>query len=165
MKNRTLSTLIVALCTLGAMSVILVVFLINAYEVFPENIKVRENGVTESVFEVRDLRLCPAQSPEYDIDLVCDASGAYNITLSYEELLPGNMKHFVDVVVQANGETVYIGRLSKLIDDKEVVSFDGTLEADEPLTVTVRYVMPYETGNEAQGTSADFDLHLKIEKI
>lgn len=165
MKNRTLGTILVALLALSAMAITLVLFLVEAHENFPESVKVRENGVTQDVFSVRDLQLYPGQSREYEIELVCDASGDYNITLAYEELESGSLKHYVDVAVKANGETVYTGKLSRLIDDKETVSFDGTLEAEEPLVVTVTYTMPHEIGNEAQGASTDFDIYLRIEKI
>lgn len=164
MNKKTVFIIISALLMLGLMASMLVMFVMKAHENFPKNIKVRENGVTEDVFTIRDLQLCPNQSKEYEVDLVCDASGDYNITMTYEELQQGTMKHYVDVVVKANGETVYTGKLSTLIDNKEIISFDGTLLAKEPLILTVTYTMPYEVGNEAQGTSADFDIHLKIQK-
>ena len=165
MNKKTVFIIISALLMLGLMASMLLMLMMKAHENFPKNIKVREDGVTEDVFAIRDLQLCPTESKEYEIDLFCDASGDYNITMAYEERKQGTMKHYVDVVVKANGETVYQGKLSKLIDGKEIVSFDGTLLAEHPLTVTVTYTMPYETGNEAQGTSADFDIHLKIQKI
>ena len=165
MNKKTVFIIISALLMLGLMASMLLMLMMKAHVNFPKNIKVREDGVTEDVFAIRDLQLCPTESKEYEIDLFCDASGDYNITMAYGERKQGTMKHYVDVVVKANGETVYQGKLSKLIDGKEIVSFDGTLLAEHPLTVTVTYTMPYETGNEAQGTSADFDIHLKIQKI
>ena len=68
-------------------------------------------------------------------------------------------------LVKVNGEAVYTGKLASLIDKNEIVSFDETLWANNPQTMTVVYTMPYETGDEAQGTTADFDIHLKIQKI
>ena len=165
MNKKTVFIIISALLMLALMASMLLMLMMKAHENFPKNIKVRENGVTEDVFTIRDLQLNPTESKEYEIDLVCDASGDYNITLTYEELQHGTMKYYVDVAVKANGEVVYEGKLSALIDDKEVISFDGVLLAEEPLVVTVIYTMPYETGNEAQGTSADFDLYLKVKKI
>ena len=165
MNKKTVFIIISALLMLGLMASMLILLVMNAHEDFSKNIKVREDGVTEDVFTVRDLRLSPNQSKEYEVDLVCDASGAYNITLEYEEKQHGTMKHYVDVVVKANGETVHEGKLSSLMDKHEIVSFDGNLFAKKPLTVTVIYTMPYEIGNEAQGTSADFNVHLKITKI
>lgn len=154
-----------AFFVLAMMASMLIVLVMQAHNNFPKDIKVREDGVTEDVFSVRNLRLCPTESKAYDVDLFCEASGDYNITLSYVETKPGAMKHFVDVAIKLNGEAVYTGKLASLIDKKEIVSFDETLFANDPQTVTVVYTMPYETGNEAQGTTADFDIHLKIQKI
>ena len=165
MKRKNIFILISSLLTLAAMASMLIVLMIVARRDFPKNIKVREDGVTEGIFTVRDLQLSPAQSRKYEVDLVCVASGDYNITIDYAEIFNGGMKHHVDVAGKANGETLYKGKLSKLIDGEETVSFDGVLKEKEPLTVTFVYMMPYETGNEAQGTSADFDVCFKIQKI
>ena len=165
MNKKTLNILIVALLVLGAMACMLIAFTANAREDFPESVKVKRNGETQEVFAVRDLKLTPSESKEYEIDLVCDASGAYDIALEYQEQHDGGMKRYVDVTVQANGETVYEGKLAKLLDGGEKIELQGTLYAQEPLVLKIIYTMPYETGNEAQGTSADFDLCLKIQKI
>ena len=73
--------MIVALLLLAAMAVILGVFLWQAKQNFPRNIKVREDGVTEGIMTVRDLKLHPAESREYSVDLFCEASGSYYISL------------------------------------------------------------------------------------
>ncbi len=142
----------------------LITFLGKAKEDFPENITVSEDGVTESILAVRDLKLCPTESKEYSVNLVCAASGSYHISLDYEEKKNGGMKPFVDVTVKFNGEVVYEGELAALLDSGELIQFEGELHAEEPLVVSICYLMPYDVGNEAQGTYADFDIHLKIEK-
>lgn len=164
MKNRSINMLITALLLLGAISVTLVFFLWKAEENFPKNIRVRQDGITEDILPVRDLHLNPTESKEYSVDLVCDASGAYYITLDYEELENGGMKHFVNVTVKADNEVIYEGPLAALLDSDKILQFEGNLFATKPLTVSICYLMPYEVGNEAQGTYADFDVHIKIEK-
>ena len=77
-------------------------------------ITVKENGVTESILEVRDLKLNPTESMEYDVNLLCDASGMYHISLDYNETEDGGMKPFVDVTVKVGGEQVYEGKLEEL---------------------------------------------------
>ena len=75
------------------------------------------------------------------------------------------MKHCVDVTVKSDGEVVYKGNLVELIDGKKTIEFDGELYAEDPVVITVCYEMPRNVGNEAQGTFADFDIRLKIEKL
>ena len=164
MKNKNINMLIVGLLLLGLMAVMLIVFLGKAKEDFPKNITVSENGVTESVLAIRDLKLNPTESKEYSVNLLCAASGSYHIYLDYEEKADGGMKPFIDVIVKFDDEVVYEGELSALLDGDEVIQFEGELHETEPLVVSICYLMPYDIGNEAQGTYADFDIHLKIEK-
>ena len=164
MKNKYANILIVALLLLAIVSVMLVVFLTDAKEKFPEKITVDADGVTESILPVRDLRLNPTESKEYSVNLVCIASGSYHIYVDYEESDDGGMKHFVEVTLKFDGETVYEGSLAELIDSDKTVQFDGELEEDEAVAVSFCYRMPDEVGNEAQGTYADFEVVLRIEK-
>lgn len=163
-KNSHINMLIVGLLLLVAMSVVLVVFIEYAHDVFDDNITVSSDGVTTSVKAVRDLRLTPTQSKTYSVNLVCEASGDYYIFLDYEETADGGMKRFVNVTVRLGDEVVYEGDLATLLDTDKVIEFEGTLEADDPLPVDITYEMPYETGNEAQGTSSDFNVKFTIKK-
>ena len=164
MKIKSISMFAFSLVLLLLMSTMLTFYMIYAHETFEEGITVSENGVTEAVVEVRDLNLAPSESREYVINLVCKASGGYHITLEYEEQLDGGLKQFVNVAVRLGEETVYEGRLSKLLSGEEKIQFDGVLEEKTPLPITVIYEMPVSIGNEAQGTYADFDVRLKILK-
>lgn len=164
MKKRSIYILIASLLMLGIMAVMLIVFLGKAKEDFPDSITVSENGVTESVMTVRDLKLNPTESKEYSINLVCEASGSYYVTLDYEEKADGGMKPFVDVTVKLDGQVIYEGQLLSLLDGDELIGFEAELHRKNPVKISVVYTMPYEVGNEAQGTYSDFDIIITIEK-
>ena len=167
MKNRSINMLIVSLLLLGVFSVILTVFLWQAKEDFPKDITVDEGGVTETILAVRDLKLNPTESKEYSVNLFCAASGGYDISLDYEETVNGRLKQFVSVTIKANDTVVYEGGLMALLDGNEVIRFNGELrnkKDEKPLVLTIIYHMPRSVGNEAQGTYADFDIHLSIKK-
>ena len=163
-KNKNVNILIISFLLIAVMAVMLIFFLNKVKEDFSENITVSADGVTEETLSVRDLKLVPAESKEYSVNLVCEASGNFCIYLNCEEKEDGGMKPFVEVTVKANGEAVYEGTLAELIDSGKTVEFEGELKSTEPLVVTIVYEMPREIGNEAQGTYSDFDIHLKIEK-
>ncbi len=164
MKNKGINILIVALLLLGAMSVMLIVFLGKAQEDFPEEITVSEDGVTEKIAAIRDLKLIPTESKEYSVDFICAASGKYEFSIEYEEIKDGGMKCFVAVEIELDGDTVYEGTLAALLDTDTVVEFDGELHTSEPMTVLFTYEMPYDVGNEAQGTSSDFNIIFSVKK-
>lgn len=164
MKKKSVNLLVTALLLLGAVAVVLFVFLGHAKEVFDDNLTVSADGETTHVMKVRDLRLNPADSREYTVNLLCEASGGYRITLDFEEKTDGGIKHFINVSVKCGDETVYTGPLALLIDEGKTVEFLATLEADDPVPITIKYEMPYETGNEAQETYSDFNVKLTINK-
>ena len=164
MKNKNINMLITAMILIIVFSVMLAVFLAMAHDEFDDNITVTVDGVTEKTLKVRDLRLSPTEKKEYVVGVFCSASGGYDISLTYVETLDGGMKPFVNVWVECEGVRVYEGTLVDLLDGGTVIRFAGELEAKDPLPITFCYEMPYEIGNEAQGTSADFDIKLKIEK-
>ena len=166
MKNRSINMLIVGFVLLSLMATALIFFLEDAKQRFPEDIEVKENGVTEGIMEVRDLKLHPSESREYSVNLYCEASGSYYIDLDFEETADGGLKPFIRVLVSADGMPVYSGELTELLDGEGKISFEGELlsKDDEPYVISVQYLMPYDVGNEAQGTYADFDVHITIKK-
>ena len=165
MKNSRLNMILVAIGVLTLMSIMLMLLIDYADRSFENDITVSENGITESVIPVRDLYLTPGDSREYHVNLFCKASGGYDIFLDFEEIQDGGMKRFVNVEVLANGERVYLGPLDELLDDEEkIVELNGELKAKDAYVLTFRYAMPLDIGNEAQRTSAKFDVCVKVKK-
>lgn len=164
MKNKNINMLIISFLVIAAFSIMLIIYVGTAKSDFSENIKVSQDGVTEDILAVRDLRLAPTESKEYSVNLVCAASGTFAFDLKYVEKTDGGLKPFVNVTITVNSEIVYQGTLENLINNGLTVSFKGELHAKEPLVLTFHYEMPREIGNEAQGTFSDFDIHVKVEK-
>lgn len=164
MKNRSINIIIVALLLLSVLSVVLIVFLDDAHKKFPESITVSEDGVTEKIGKIRGLKLVPTARKEYSVDFFCAASGKYEFDIEYDEIEDGGMKKFVNVKVTFDGEDIYKGTLESLLDTDTVIEFDGDLHETEPVTVVFSYEMPYEIGNEAQGTWSDFNIIFSVKK-
>ena len=164
MKNRSVNILIASFVLIGLFAVMLIVFLDYAKDGFADSITVSSEGRTESTLPVRNLRLNPSESKEYSINLVCAASGGFDVTIDFVEKADGGMKPFVNVTVKCDGELLYEGSLTALLDGDEVIVFEAELHATEPRVISVCYSMPYNIGNEAQGTYSDFDLYVMVEK-
>lgn len=164
MKNKNINMLIISFLVIAAFSIMLIIYVGTAKSDFSENIKVSQDGVTEDILTVRDLRLNPTESKEYSVNLVCAASGTFAFDLNFEEKTDGGLKPFINVTITADGNVVYQGTLKDLIDNGLTTSFIGELHAKEPLVLTFHYEMPREIGNEAQGTYSDFDIRIKVEK-
>ena len=164
MSRRSYFILVSIMLVLIAFSVMLNIFLYNADEKYEGSIDVRENGVTETVIPVRDLILSPGVSKEYHVDLICDATGSFFITLEYEESFDGGMKHFVNTTILSNDTVIFNGPLTDLIDKKIPIEFEEVIDESDPVVITFIYTMPVEIGNEAQRTSSEFDIHVEIKK-
>ncbi len=164
MKNKSINMLIASVLVLTAMSIMLLFFLIDADRKFEGEITVEENGITETVIPIRDLVLTPGAEKDYDVNLYCRATGSYHVMIEYTEDVDGGMKHFVDTTVEFDGEVIYHGPLTELIDEGLTIEFDTILDDAVPATLVFRYVMPLETGNEAQGAFSDFDITITVEK-
>lgn len=166
MSKRNIAILSVAMILLCLVAIMLMFMLNNAHENFEDDVTVTVDGVTTSVLPVRSLALNPGVKKEYKVNVLCEASGHYYLYLDYEEVLDGGMKRFVNVTVMCEGyeEPVFVGPLTDLIDEDELITLDGDLNSQDPLQITIYYEMPLNTGNEAQGTSADFNIKLSVKK-
>ncbi len=172
MTKRNIAILSVAMLLLTLIAIMLLFLLNRAHENFDDDVTVTVNSVTTSVVPVRNLHLYPGVSKEYKINLLCEASGRYDIFLDYEEVFNGGMKHFVNVSVMCEGKegVIYKGPLTELLHEDEngdeniIITLDGYLDAKDPLEIKIIYEMPASIGNEAQGTSADFNINLSIKK-
>lgn len=164
MKNRSFYILITAMVLLSIMAFILIAYIFRADQKFEGSIMVKENGITETLIPVRDLVLSPGVEKDYDVKLICDATGTYDVYLNFVEVEDGGMKEFVLVAVELDGKQVYEGSLTELIDEGVTIETVCELKSNDPVDVTFKYTMPLDTGNEAQGTFSTFDVHVVIEK-
>ncbi|MBR2970909.1 MAG: hypothetical protein IKC48_03840 [Clostridia bacterium] len=164
MKKRSLNILIVALAVVAVFAGMLVVYLNDAKDNFADSITLSNDGVTETVVSVNDLSLIPTQKKDYSISLQAEIEGTFDVVLDFAETRDGGMKQFVLVTIKSGDSVVYEGGLSDLLDDTDVV-FQVEIESGKAVDVNICYEMPESVGNEAQGTSADFDVHFRIEKV
>ncbi len=166
MSKRNIAILSVAMILLTLTAIMLMFLIDRAHENFDDDVTVTVNEVTTSSVPVRNLYLTPGDKKEYKVNVLCDASGHYNLYLDYREEHDGGMKPFVNVEIWCEGieEIVYEGPLTDLLDGEEIITLDGDLNSRDPLEIKIYYEMPLTTGNEAKGTSADFNIILSIKK-
>lgn len=120
-------------------------------------IKLDDSGVTHAELKFSANGLLPAESREYSVVLQAKTSGTYNVTLEFvgENSILGD---FVDVTVEYDGGKAEHS-LAEMLNG-ETVEF--TCEIAKKSAIKIIYTMPEETGNEAQGASADFDILLTV---
>ena len=125
-------------------------------------IKVRENGETEERLEMFALNMKPGEAEEYELILISESEGEYEVSLSFEERESGELKKYVRVEIES-GEEKIEKSLEELLRGEEA-KIGVRFEEEKRRQVVIRYKMPEEVGNEAQGTEAKFDIVVRAER-
>lgn len=153
--------LLIALALVILLGVVLVALLLANNDKIVKNIKLKEDGITKESLEFSANGLHPGDEKEYTINITSSVVGKYSVKFDFIEDKDGLLKSFIDVTL-TYGDTSYTYTLAELLDG-QTINFVCDV-SNEPAVITVKFVMPIETGNEAQGTYADFFANLTIER-
>ena len=129
-----------------------------------KTISVESEGITTETLTVKGLALHPGEQQEYTVVFEGELDGDFTVSLDYRETRNGGMKPFVAAILRTGGSVVYEGTLAELLNSDRVITFDARLSPDDPLTLSLCYQMPSHIGNEAQGTFAEFDITVTVER-
>ena len=115
----------------------------------------KEGATKEVVF--KELSIAPGQSCEYNLILEREDAVPCDITFDFEETQNLDLKKYVYVKMESDGEVFYDKLLADAFADKE---FHLRLEAkkEKQQTITVTYYLPQDVGNEAQNAKSVFKL-------
>lgn len=127
---------------------------------FSKEITVEINGTTTSLLKIGELNLKPGEDCEYNVNLKSKATGDYKISLDFTEITYSELKNFINVEIIVRDDEIYTKTLSELLDGEENTEFICSLKGDVATRIHIRYYMPQEVGNEAQGKVADFNVVL-----
>ena len=146
----------VSLCTLVGVCM-MSYFLVNFGDEDDIELKITVNESKKIEFD--QIMLIPGESFERKVVLRSDLSGDYDLSFDFTEDEEGLLKNFIYIKVTVNGETICDKLLSELIkEDGRVISV--YLSRSTNCDVVITCYMPEETGNEAEGTFADFALNI-----
>lgn len=123
------------------------------------NLEVEPNE-THSV-EFKELFLVPGKEEEYILSLKSDIKEKYNAEIIFDEIADGKLKNFAHAKIELNNNVVFDDSLSTLLNgDKITLSIDPKKNPAKQIKIT--YYLPAEVGNDAQDTTADFELFISI---
>ncbi len=153
----------IAMGLIAVMAISLIFFVKTDVPKLSETVTVSSDGVAEEALTVQSLTINPGETRECYVFLRSAMDGKFKANLTFEELNDGGLKSYVNVELFLNDQSVYDGSLTDLLLGTPV-TFNTDLDATDHTLLKITYKMPVETGNEAQGTTASFDIRLKIEK-
>ncbi len=121
------------------------------------------NEQPQTEMEVDLSGICPGMSISYEIHLQANENDNFGITMDFEKTDSDSLARFVDVEVKLNGEKIDSAKLSDYLSGRQItfpLKFDDTSEID----IEVIYSMGLDVGDEAQNTTADFNIILSAER-
>lgn len=153
--KKSISILILSLCVLILIGMMIFIVFSSIQNEFVRSIRLQANGITQEKMEITGLDLKPGDTREYELNYSCSYGGSYDLSFVFKSAKEGGMERFLVVEVE-NGDRKVTVPFSDLLKDDNGIEL--TLRLDEKLkdTVYMRFIMPTEVGNEAQGLSADF---------
>ena len=164
MKKHIFLIMSIALFTLAIFALTFNFFILDAQGSLEEQINIRSDATVNETIKVKELKLVPTESKEYEILFAYDITGNFKVSLDYFEKHDGGLKEYVLVNVSRDGEELYAGTLKELLDENVLIEFEEEIDNEHPVSIKIVYTMPREVGNEAQGSFATFNIKVKIEK-
>ena len=162
LKSKSLAMLFVSMGLIAVMAVTLISYLKSDTTSLANTVTVSEDGVVKESIEISSMTLNPDESRENYIFLRSEIDGNFNVTISFEEIQNGDLKNFVNVSVLVNDIAVQDETLLNLLSGT-AISFNENLNKTDAVIVKIVYKMPKSVGNEAQGTTASFNIRIKIQ--
>ena len=161
-KNKMAYIAFAMMCVLILLTCFLLYYLRNAQR--NTTITLTENGIVNTELKTDFGTLLPGQSSEYTLNFKCQDKGAYRFSFVYTAKEKSPLASYVTVELDDGEERKASGNLGELLSGERLVT---TYTFTESITtsMTVRYKMASDVGDEAQGANLDFDLKLTVEKI
>ncbi len=148
---------------LTVLGVVVGVVVMKAHKDFEKDVTIVLDGETLKSLDVSLTGFYPGMSKEYVIALKCEAEGEYEVSLSFEKKGTGELQNYIQTEIEVDGERVAMSELKSFFDGETAV-FDCNLTKSKSVKLVIRYTMPQEVGNEAQGATSDFDLVVSASK-
>ncbi len=153
--KKSIFLLIIGLIVLIFVGLMLFVVITFTQNDFSKTIRLQENGVTQEKFEIDGLNLKPGDNREYELKYSCVGGGLYDLTFEFNSKALGGMEKYIVVEVEDSNRKVSLP-LNTLFEKGNPIEITINLNEKLEETVYLRFIMPVEVGNEAQGTTTSF---------
>lgn len=122
---------------------------------------INEEKTTEVNVTLSDF--LPGDSKSYTIQMKNGEEEPISVVMSFEKKETDSLAPFMDVEIRVGGEKISEGKLEEYLNGK-TVTLSNALAVAATCEVEVIYSMGIEVGDEAQNTTADFNILLQGNK-
>lgn len=157
--KKSLNLVLILVCVALAFTGIVIRTVLQKQDALEENTVIDISGDTKKALKADLAGFYPGSKQEYRIALRGESEGSYAVTLAFRgESKSASLENYLTVTITANDVTIE-KRLQELLEGE-------TLELGRNVSdITITYAMPENTGNEVQGTTADFIIDLTVKNV
>lgn len=158
MTRKLVYVLTIILTIVIVFGIVIGIFVLKRQNEFSKDIKLSGEEVGEEL-DVSLEGFYPGRSLSYTVNFGAASSFSYDVVLSFVADGDCALAEFIVLNISLNGEEIAEGKLSAYIGGE---SCAFTLpKSEDGAVLKLEYTMPEETGNEAQGTTADFKVQIE----
>ncbi len=121
------------------------------------------NEQTQTEMEVNLSGICPSMTVSYKINLKANKGDSFDITMDFEKTDTDSLAPFVDVEIRLKDESLDSAKLSEYLEGRQI-TFPAKFDSDAEIDIEIVYSMGLDVGDEAQNTTADFNIVLFAER-
>lgn len=154
MKKLLFKTLIGSIFTLSLIGVIIIAEIFNSN--LESNIKLKKDGTVQKQLKIDLKGFYPGKEEDYTINLLTEDLRNLEGKMDFSNSNGGELQKFIFVKINS-GDYEEIFKLEDLLTPEKSVIFNITSDV-----IKIKYMMPIDVGNEAQGTGVFFDILLTV---
>ncbi len=163
MKKETVCALVSSLFVLTAVVFAIGAWIMNGQNRYSDEKTIFLDGTEQTEMQVSLSGLYPGKQESYFLHLNANMGDAFKATLVFEKKGTDTLAPYVEVEILVNGNALERGTLAEYLNGKEIdftLAFQKTTHAE----IGFVYSMGLDIGDEAQNTSADFDIILSTKR-
>lgn len=121
------------------------------------------DGEETKTLSFESLSLLPGESKDFFIDFKSSLSNKYVVNLDFQKLEDNGLDEYVTVEVNT-GNYECKSTLTNLFSKTEKISFNLDYSDSLNKQIQIKYLLPSNIGNEAQGKISNFNIVVGINK-
>lgn len=155
-NNKKLKyTIIFSSIILIIIIILLLLILLNRKPKLKDNTIITIDDEVVESYKVEISNFFPGYEKEYKITFISDDINKYDVSIDFNNPNEGKLKEYLNIVIITK-HTYLENTMNNFLTEEEIYLGKGIEE------IIIKYKMPEEIGNEAQGTSVKFNLDISI---
>ncbi len=156
-SKKATAMIIFVVMVVSTLAIVLVIWWDRTQQAVVDDVTIILDGETQKELDVTLSDFLPGDSKSYTVQMKNGAEDALTVEMSFEKADTDSLASFIDVEISVNDEKVDSAKLSEYLQGK-TIPFPTEFIAGSTHEVEIKYSMSIDVGDEAQKTTADFQV-------